>query len=281
MFWLGCRKLRRFPVVWTAHNISTHDAPNAAYDRRMLQQLVQRCDGIVALSQATADALQRAFDVPHTTRVVVAPHGHYIDAYENKITQIEARNKLNIPQHARVIVFFGRVRPYKGVEDLIAAFSDVDNKNSVLLIAGDAHPRNVAEELMGMVASHPRSKDIRLHLQEVADEDVQTYLNACDVVALPFREVLNSGSLLLALSFGRCVVGPTTGALSEMTPPLAWFGYDPQQNNGLTQALNCALAEEHLDRRGLEAKTWVKRNYGWDRFGNVVFSLYKEIVSAR
>ena len=76
----------------------------------------------------------------------------------------------------------------------------------------------------------------------VPDEELQLYFNACDLVALPFRQVLNSGSLLLAMSFGCPVVAPRLGSIPEVACPEGWFGYDAANPDGLRSALRAALA---------------------------------------
>ena len=100
---------------------------------------------------------------------------------------------------------------------------------------------------------------------------------ACDLVALPFERVLNSGSLLLAMSFGRCVVAPNVGSLPEVASHAAFFGYDVGLPNGLTFALQEALGKDDLAERGRGALEHVRTNFGWDEIARAVSRLYSDL----
>jgi beta-1,4-mannosyltransferase len=91
---------------------------------------------------------------------------------------------------------------------LPAAAGDV-----MLLVAGDPHSAGLADEIRQAAGGDPR---IRLDLRHVPDDEVQRYLRAADLVALPFRDITNSASALLALSFDRPVLVPARGAMGEL-----------------------------------------------------------------
>ena len=279
MYYWGCRRLRRLPVVWTAHNMAAHDSPSRAYEQRMLQQLIDSCNGIVAMSNAASDALRSRYRISDATRVAVIPHGHYVDAYPNFVTQREARQRLNIASNAKVILFFGRIRPYKGVEELIRVFRSLEHPAAMLLIAGEPHPPEFADQLIELARQGSAKDDIRFVLQSTPRDDVQLYFNACDVVALPFREILNSGTVMLALSFGRCVITPKMGSLPEIAPELSCFSYAPNDNQGLTNSLIKALGSSDLQPRGESARRHVLSTCGWDSIGAKLVNLYRSIIT--
>ena len=92
----GIRLLKSQRLVWTAHNLIAHDAADPELERRMMQRLVEVCDGIVVMSRAAENELRTTFRVPERCLVRVIPHGHYIDVYPNTITREVARARLGL-----------------------------------------------------------------------------------------------------------------------------------------------------------------------------------------
>ena len=280
MFTWGLRRLKKHAVVWTAHNLVAHDSEDARYEARMIQRLIDVCDGVVSFSNVADAALRQQYDVPAHLCTKVLHHGHYIDEYENTVTRASARAKLELPQDAVVVLAFGTIAKYKGFDALIQAFQAVAYEKTVLLIAGPAKDPDLLAQLQTLAARRQTSPvDIRVIPETIDSQDVQVYFNACDIVALPFRSVLNSGSLLLAMSFGRCVIAPNIGSVPEIAYSPAHFGYDPATPDGLTDALRRALRDDALEQRGTEAKQFAAENYGWERAAKDAICLYEEILS--
>jgi len=98
------------------------------------------------------------------------------------------------------------------------------------------------------------------------------------VVALPFRDILNSGSLFLAMSFGRCVVAPRLGSIPEVVNSEGLFGYDVENENGLADALAAALSSNDLLSRGAVSKSHAQGNYSWGDIGHKVKSFYELLL---
>lgn len=276
----GLRRLRRVPVVWTVHNLHAHDAPDMAGEHRMIQQLIDVCDGIIVLSNAAAALLQQAYRVGPSTQVQVIHHGHYIDCYPNTISREAAREQLRLPTGARVVLFLGRLQPYKGLEELLTAFGEVAQEGDVLLLVGKTVSDRYADSLRrAMVALKRPGLRIQLVDAVIPNEALQMYFNACDVVALPFRRVLNSGSLLLAMSFGCPVVAPRLGSIPEVACPDAFFAYDARMATGLADALRSALSRTDLGSLRGVVKKFTAHKYCWDTVGKDAASLYRAVLA--
>ena len=279
MYFLGLRKLKRRSCVWTAHNLISHDAPGAAYEIRMMQKLIDCCDGIIVMSKAAEVALRETYRISATTHVAVIPHGHYIDAYPNDILRDQARRKLDISSAARVVLFLGRILRYKGVDVLLDAFCEVAHEGDILVLAGPAGDAKFAGELQRKARERsPVDPELRIQAGLVPDDELQVYFQACDLVALPFRRILNSGGLLLAMSFGRCVVAPRMGSIPEVACPEAYFGYDPKDPDGLATALRLALDQPDLLERGAASMQFARERYDWSDIGRKVRAMYEEIL---
>jgi beta-1,4-mannosyltransferase len=275
----GIRRLNRRPVVWTAHNLHAHDSDDTAYETRMLQALLDICDGVIVLSQQAGDLLRRTYRISASTRVTTIHHGHYIGCYPDNINRAMARERLGIPLEARLVLSLGRLQPYKGLEELVASFGEIGRAGDVLALVGKISSEAYAASLRQAIAA-VESPGLRIELIDrvVPEDEIQVYYNACDVVALPFRQVLNSGSLMLAMSFGCPVVAPRLGSIPEVACPHGWFGYDRTDPRGLANALSEALvASVSSDLRpGIRAFTAAR--YSWESVGAQALRFYETIM---
>ena len=132
----------------------------------------------------------------------------------------------------------GWVRSYKGVWELYEAFAKLDEPDARLVIAGEAVDGAYAARLTAAAKGDER---IHLSLGFVPDEDLQLYLRAADVVATPFLEIFTSGSVLLAMSFGRAVIAPRRGCVTDVLDEAGGILYDADDPQGLEGALRVAM----------------------------------------
>jgi beta-1,4-mannosyltransferase len=200
-------------VVWTLHNTVPHKQTHPLLSKLFFAWFTRRVDGIVSLSEWAVEEIHHRY--PHTASkpFFVIAHGHYRDVYPRG-DAVGARHHLAIPDRAFVFLFFGRVQEYKGVEDLIRAFRELDGGDLILLLAGEAQDASYERKLTA--ASHDDGR-IRLHLRHVPDSKVHEFFQVADLVVLPFaRHITHSGTAMLALSMDRPVLLPRAGALEEL-----------------------------------------------------------------
>jgi glycosyltransferase involved in cell wall biosynthesis len=140
--------------------------------------------------------------------------GHFRGIYPDRISREEARAGCGVPDDAAVVTFLGLLRPYKNVPHLVRTVRALPpERNPILLVAGYPLDPSLEGEIERAAEGDHR---VRLTLRRVPDEDVQRYLRAADLVVLPFTDITNSGSALLALSFDRPILVPRRGAMGEL-----------------------------------------------------------------
>ena len=200
-------------IVWTIHNLSAHEERHPRIASWFWNGFIRRLDGFISLSTAGHALALEQFPRLACLPGFVVPLGHYRGVYAGETDARAARARLDLEPTATVLAFVGQLRRYKGVSSLCRAFSSLPDDDARLLIAGKAKDANLAGELSGAARSDSR---IRLRLEFVPDDELHVYLRAADLVVLPFRNVLNSASALLALSFDRPVLVPRTGPLAEL-----------------------------------------------------------------
>jgi glycosyltransferase involved in cell wall biosynthesis len=131
-----------------------------------------------------------------------------------EISREEARMRLGIAPSAKIVGFFGCIERYKGIVELVETFSALKDPHAVLCVAGKSFLMPHALKHIEEIAA--RDKRIVLRLEYIPDADVASYIRAADLVAAPFRNILNSGSAVLALSLDRPVLVPAKGAMTEL-----------------------------------------------------------------
>jgi glycosyltransferase involved in cell wall biosynthesis len=179
--------------------------------RRLLGRLVKLTDGYVVHSSWDRDRLVAKLNIS-PDRVAVIPHGPFPMAQKR-----EAQPKATEEQEV-TILFFGTIRPYKGLEHLIAAFDRLPRQGAdrkwKLLVVGETW-ENWHEPAKAMQRS-PHQGDIELVNRYVTDAEVPEYFARADLVALPYLRSSASGPLQLALSAGLPVVVTEVGGLVEV-----------------------------------------------------------------
>ena len=190
--------------VWTVHNLTNHEMPHPRLHDLFWWDLVRKVDAWIspnahAVSEIVTrwPALER---VPHA----VIPLGHYRSTFSPSPRPEEAGD-------TRTALLFGKIRRYKGVDDLISAFERLPNADYRLLIAG--LPRKELGESLVSMSSDPRiTCDFRL----IPDSEVPRLFARADLMVLPFRQITNSSSALLALSLGVPILATDLPAMREL-----------------------------------------------------------------
>jgi beta-1,4-mannosyltransferase len=202
-------------VVWTAHNAQPHESRHPRLERWFWAAFVRRVDAVIHPSAAGQHAVETRFPELAARPHAVVPIGHFRGTYPDTISRDDARASLAIPDGARVVAFLGLVRPYKNVPHLVRTVRHLPASagDVVLLVGGAPNTRGLAADVRAAAGGDPR---VRLRLENVPDEEVQRYFRAADLVVLPFKEITNSASALLALSFDRPILVPARGAMAEL-----------------------------------------------------------------
>ena len=210
---LGLARLRGCTVVWTVHNLQSHERLHPALERAFWTLFLRLVSGFITLTEGGRRAALSRYPVLRGRPGFVVPSGHFRGICPDTVTDSEARAALGLPGGALVCGFLGQVRPYKNVTHLVRSFRSMADERTHLVVAGRPDTAATAADIVRAAGDDPR---IVLALEHIADERVQLYLRSCDLVVLPFSDVLNSGSALLALAFDRPVLVPLLGSMGEL-----------------------------------------------------------------
>lgn len=203
-----------YKILYTAHNIVSHDTDHEERERAFRHRAAQQFDYLLAHGHYAKERLVEEVKV-EPAKVHVVPHGSYEGFYPNYVSRHTARQYFSLADEDFVFLFFGNIKGYKGVDVLLEAFDGLrrEQANARLLIAGRVFEPGTAELIQQYVDEHP---GIIFHPGFIADEDAQYYFNAADMMVLPYRRILTSGAALLSLSYRVPVLAPRTGLLPEL-----------------------------------------------------------------
>lgn len=204
LFVLFIAKLARKKIVWTVHNLKPHNVKYRLMNSIFWFFYIKMVDGIISLSKANESIALQEFKFKNCIKKSVAHHGLYHEAYENNITKEEARGYLGINEKAKVVLFLGQIKPYKNIEKLITEFNLNQDNDFVLLIAGRFDSNQYYCEVKNII----KSRNIVLVNKFIPDDEIQQYYKAADLCVLPFKNIFNSGSALLSVTFGAKVLVP-------------------------------------------------------------------------
>ncbi|MBM3889662.1 MAG: glycosyltransferase family 4 protein [Verrucomicrobia bacterium] len=254
---LRLARLRGTKLVWTMHNLKSHEGPHPSLERFFWRRFPQLLHGCISLSEAGHETALEQLPALCSLPAFVVPHGHYRGVYPDDLTREQARRQLNVPAKSRVLLYLGMIRPYKNVPHLIRTFRSLSDPEAVLLLAGKPFSPAMSGEIESAAAGDAR---VKLFLGFVLDADLQRYLRAADLVVLPFTEFSNSGSALLALSFDCPILMPRKGTVEELRQQVGdnWVRtYDGNLMPDILQsALRWALETTRPARAPLEKLDW-------------------------
>lgn len=258
-------------IVWTIHNLVNQEGRLKTADWFCSAMLANLAHSIIVHCDVASGIVARKYHVINRGKIAIIPHGNYIAEYPNEIHTMKARERLQIPSENRVLLFIGHIRPYKGVLDLVSKIKSAPPADSTLLIVGkvvDSDMEDVVRREIGDTSW------IKFHPGYVEDCDVQKYLNACDAVVIPYRDIFTSGTIFLAMSFSRPCIAPKMGCIQETLNRDIAYLYDPGSKEGLIDAIHEACRDpERLRLMGQKCYQLAK-DLDWARIGEMTREVY-------
>lgn len=267
-------KILGIKIIWTVHNLFEHERRDPQLELFFNRLFVRLYDQLIVHCSFAREAIVQSYQLPDRfkDKICVIPHGNYMSSYKNQIPRWKARAWLGLGKGDVVFLSFGTIRPYKGVFRLVTVFRKLRNSKARLLIVGEPASDEIRRELVKFCEPDGR---IRAFLQYVPAKDVQTYMNAADVVVLPFQDILTSGSALLAMSFGKPVIAPRMGCIPEVLDSEGVFLYNYNEREGLLRAIQeasvanlAAMGEHNYDRA---------KRFDWNVIARKTYVLYHSV----
>jgi glycosyltransferase involved in cell wall biosynthesis len=204
------KKNKHSRIICIADNIVPHE--KNFFDTILTKYFIKACDGFITMSQKVFDDLQK---LQHKKPVKLIRHPLY-DNFGKAVNKKEAREHLGLNTNDKIILFFGFIRKYKGLDLLLEAMNnkDIRKQNIRLLVAGEFYDDKKAYE--DIIQRHTLQKLIILKSNFIQESEVRYYLSACDCIVQPYREATQSGVTPLAYHFEKPMIVTNVGGLPSM-----------------------------------------------------------------
>jgi glycosyltransferase involved in cell wall biosynthesis len=275
-------------IIFTAHNVNIceRDGNDSFLNRLSLKIQYRLCDHIFVHTEKMKDKLASAFGVPEG-KVVVIPLGINNTVPNTTLTRLEARQRLGLGEAEQVILFFGSIAPYKGLEYLVAAFAAISKRNSPFRLVIGGKPKGPPDywaELRELIAGSGVSDRIIQKIEFVPDAETEVFFKAADVLVLPYKHIFQSGVLFLGYSFGLPVIAADVGSLKEeIVEGKTGFVFEAKNTGALVSALKNYFESELYDQLGFrrrEIQDFANDRYSWSKVVAITVAVYSKFLPA-
>jgi glycosyltransferase involved in cell wall biosynthesis len=255
---------KRVKVISVLHNVKPHE--NRIGDKRLSRYFLKQNDAFVVMSKAVRDDL---LSFIQDAKYILHPFPIY-SQFGDSIDQIEARKKIGIPLNKKVLLFFGLIRNYKGLDLIIDAFDKLSDEY-FLVIAGESYGK--FDDYQKQIDSNTNKERIIKHIKFITDDQVSFFISAADLNVLPYKTATQSAVVAMAYQFDSPVLVTDVGGLKGMV--------EPYETGVVVDAPDSVLISEGIetffnDNMKSNCKNNIqkyKADYSWDNFVKVVLEL--------
>jgi D-inositol-3-phosphate glycosyltransferase len=275
--------MRRLGIkqVYTAHELLPWQS--RSYHRAVFAAIYRAVDAVVVHNPEQLDAIVSTFSVP-AANVTIAPLGDYASFADPGLAQVDARRELGLALDRPVALFFGAIRPGKGLADLIRAWPAVvaEVPDALLVVAGKPFKGVDTGDLVRLIRDLGIGNSITTRFEQVDPDEANAYYRAADVVVLPYHEIGTSGVLRYAFNSARAVVATAVGEHGRHVRT-GVTGYLVEAGDGpsLAAAIGHSLGDRvEIQAMGARAKAYADAYLGWRDPARTLLALYDRISAA-
>lgn len=220
------QKAKGARIVWTIHNVRSHEMRRPRFERTLMRAVVRLLDGFIVLNRHTPQEAVAAYPPLAGLPSAMVPHFIYGDSYPAAPPRADARKRLELPSDLPVVGFVGELKRYKGLDRALAAMLEAPPESIRGFVAGAFRDGGEAARVRQMVEEARASgRDIRLHEGFLDDARLISAIAACDLLLLPYGSASNSGFAILAAEQGVAMLLADTPIFrdlaEELGPPTA------------------------------------------------------------
>ncbi|MDL0145390.1 glycosyltransferase [Halobacterium salinarum] len=268
-------KVLRVKLAWTVHNKFNHERDYYRTEVALNIIISYLVDSITVKCPSAKDIISNIYRVKNEGKIDVIPDGNYINAYPNEVDRQAAREALGIEKEKFIYLFFGSVRRYKGVRKLVSSFQHMNLENSELWIVGNPRTNEIKQTIQKMASN---SQNVEIVLEFVPESEVQYYMNAADTLVLPYRDILNSGTVMLGLTFSLPIIAPAIGCIPNVVNNEYGILYQPERETALEAAMHDLKSEKNQREMGREAYNAAKE-MTWDKYSEEYAAMYERLAT--
>ena len=248
-------------IVALVDNIIPHekrigDVPFSRY-------FANSCHAFVAMSRSVMEDLK---PFAKDKKIAFAPHPIY-DVYGELLDKKTARKQLKLDENAKIVLFFGFIRAYKGLDLLINAMAHPSLKDVQLLIAGESY--EPWENYQKLIEGHKLQNRVHLHSDFIPTDEVNRFFSAADFVAQPYKTATQSGISQIAYHFEKPMLVTNVGGLAEIVPH-GKAGYVVEPDSDEIALAIADFFEKNREQALIQGVRGEKGRFSWSALGEVL-----------
>lgn len=279
-------RLRGHKVVVTVHNINAgkRDNRDTFINRFSLRALYQLANHLIVHTVQSKNELLQEFPVK-PEKVSVIRHGMNNRVFQQGMSTAEAREKLGLKQSHKVILFFGNIDSYKGLDLLIESLEHLSphiQEDVRLTIAGNSKVATYTESIKAAIAASRFSEQISSRIEHIPDDEVEQYFMAADCIVLPYRNIYQSGVIFMAYTFGLPIIVSDIGNFrNDMIVGKTGLLLDNNTPEGIGKEISAYFGSSlyiNLPETRQQIKDWAWDNYSWNSIGQETRKLYLSLL---
>lgn len=271
-------RLLRRKVIITAHDVESFVR---SLERPLLRRFVYRLsNAVIAHNRISRKELVENVGVDDGKTHIIR-HGNFLDVVDPLPDAIEARRRLGVPEHARVILYFGQIKQVKGVDILLRALPRVIERfpDAVLLLGGKPWKMNFSE-YQKIIDDLGIGAHCIKHMRFIGPDNLPYFFAASDIVVLPYRRIYQSGVVLLSMTYRKPVIAADLPGMVEIfTDGVDGYLFKREDPEALGQRL-CEAFEDDAARAAVAEAGFrrVRDHYDWNHTGRATRRLYEEVL---
>ncbi len=240
-------------------------------DLKLTKFFLNQNHGFIVMSEAVKEDLLKF--IPDA-KVEFHTHPLY-NHFGESIPVNQARDILNIPFDKKVILFFGFIRSYKGLDVLIEAFKDLP-EDYYLVIAGEVY--GSFKEYQNLIDKYNLHDRVGTHIRYISDSEVPKFFSAADVCVLPYKTATQSGIVGISYHFNLPVIVTDVGGLKEMIEPHNTGIIVPESNNEKIRDAILNYFNANLRENLTNNIVKYKEMASWESMAKTIINLYHKLL---
>jgi len=275
-------------VVFTAHNVNAgkRDENDSWLNRMSLNVQYRLSDHIFVHTDGMKSEMAFEFRIPDS-KISVIPFGINNTVPNTLLSHSQAKGQLGISKDDKVLLFFGNIAPYKGLEYLVAAFDELlkqDSNYRLLIVGSPKGPATYWNQIRRGIETSGIADRVIEKIEYVPDEETEVYFKASDVLILPYTHVFQSGVLFLGYNFGLPAIAADVGSLKEeIIEGQTGFVFKPRDSSDLAKTIRRYFTSQlfsGLDSRRPQIKEHANERNSWNKVAAITAKVYSKLLTA-
>jgi glycosyltransferase involved in cell wall biosynthesis len=277
-------------LVFTAHNVDdqARNGNSSLINKLSLRFLYHIVDHILVHTPKMKMQLIKELGIVEK-KITVVPHGINDVIPEASLTRLEAKQQLGFDPNEKILLFFGNIAPYKGLEDLIQALAAlIEEDRFRLVIAGPVKDKDCEgywRELEKRIDEFRLSDYVHREIRFIPDENVGVFFKASDISVLPYKRIYQSGVLLLSYRQGLPVIAADVGSLAEdiVEGQTGWIfrAGDPADLAAKIRTYFASDLFRDLESNGQRIREYGDNRFSWAKNVDSTFAVYQILLKER